>query len=270
MAGEAPNSGQRRISRLFNDWAPLVGMTVVSGMFVLVLLKVLIFDETPDIIVAANDSQAATMEAATAIAYAERVSNIAEWTIGAVLTLGAALLGLNWYTSNRNYQEEKERVQTLEQNLQDSVHGTLSEMGSRVSSLETSVNRLQDQQLATSIQVILNDFNSQQPVWTNGLRENSAISAIILGSTLIQLAALGQSEPTQKAMDQVVTTFGANFEFFIAPERKWSIPQSAYNYLMAGSVAVSRVATPETKARFQTIMAKFSPEPESPDQVKSS
>lgn len=53
------------------------------------------------------------------IAANERLLQMVQWTIATVLTLGGALIGLNWYQGEKRYEHDKHefeaRVQTLEE-----------------------------------------------------------------------------------------------------------------------------------------------------------
>jgi len=66
---------------------------------------------------------------AALIAANERMLQMVQWTIATILTLGGALIGLNWYQSERRYQDDKRAVdETLAevQALRDELENRLS------------------------------------------------------------------------------------------------------------------------------------------------
>lgn len=63
------------------------------------------------------------------LASSERLVQMAQWTVTTVLTLGGALIGLNWYQNERRYYDDKA---ALERKVNDSIH----ELSQRLSFLE--------------------------------------------------------------------------------------------------------------------------------------
>src|SRR5215204_1357056 len=47
----------------------------------------------------------------------ERMIQMAQWTIGAVLTLGSVLIGFNWITATRNYERDRQELREHKSDL---------------------------------------------------------------------------------------------------------------------------------------------------------
>lgn len=112
-------------------------LCVIIVVGVMVILRLLLWRDPVTIKVTSGESD---FDTAGALAYSQRIAQVAELTIATVLTLGAAVLGLNWYTSKRNFDEERARVTDFEQrtieHLNKRIDSTLEPIDARVKMLE--------------------------------------------------------------------------------------------------------------------------------------
>jgi hypothetical protein len=83
--------------------------------------------DSTEIVIQASDGTA-NFDAVTAASYGSRMADLAETTIVSILTIGGALIGLNWFTSHRNYQDEMRRFASE----RESANKQLAEAISRV------------------------------------------------------------------------------------------------------------------------------------------
>lgn len=87
-----------------------------------------VFLATWIVVKGSNLGDASTANAAT-IAVSERLVQMAQWTVTTVLTLGGALIGLNWYQNERRYQEDKA-------SFEQKITARVDQLGEKVRFLE--------------------------------------------------------------------------------------------------------------------------------------
>jgi hypothetical protein len=86
----------------------------ILAAVIIIAVKIAFYADIPIITIGPSRGTSST-DAAAAIAQASQMNQIAQWSITTVLTLGAALIGLNIYSSRMTREEERERFRILDQ-----------------------------------------------------------------------------------------------------------------------------------------------------------
>ncbi|MGI8485669.1 MAG: hypothetical protein ACR2OU_15580 [Thermomicrobiales bacterium] len=95
------------------DWIAKIGVIALGVVALAFVLAIITSDSK--LVVTPYESTAVA-------ASGERLIQMAQWTIGTVLTVGALLIGLNWYQNDRRYERDKQdlkdELRTLRQDAE--------------------------------------------------------------------------------------------------------------------------------------------------------
>lgn len=95
-----------------------IAVVVILGAMVSAVVARMLFPPKPVNVVIADEVSGEAFPAAAALAMGERMGQSAEWTIATVLIIGSALVGLQWYQSERRYRRDiaefEERLAAVE------------------------------------------------------------------------------------------------------------------------------------------------------------
>ncbi len=151
---ESPSSKQTQNPLQTNqhapeNFAPTLAMTFIIGVMAVVICFVLV-DRDPDtIVIDPNGDPTEVFNATTALDYADRISRIAEVTVGGVLTLTLALVGFSWLSTSvridRDRQELVEHKQRLQDDLEHRFEKSTESYEGDIIALKAAIGRLESE-----------------------------------------------------------------------------------------------------------------------------
>lgn len=213
------------------DLLPQIVMCLIMALIVIVVVNVLFFRTSSEIVIQAADS-AANFNAVSAVAQGERLARSAEWTIASILTLGSALVGLNWYVAGRNYTDEQQRIRREEEGAQQRLSKIESELVGSANDLKADQQALRGeledrirmsnlqiaelyQQVSDSVaQTVLlghtaNQYSGQPTANLDRIDGSLAILAVSLNA----MSGLHKSDKVLEVYRQIVRTHIANYRW---------------------------------------------------------
>lgn len=101
-----PDHSQSQPSSSGSTNAPATSKVNVASVFAAAVVIWIAFLITMVLLKGSDISSPATAQSAL-IAANERLLQMVQWTIATVLTLGGALIGLNWYQGEKRYEHDR-------------------------------------------------------------------------------------------------------------------------------------------------------------------
>jgi hypothetical protein len=156
LAESQSNESVDRPSRKIDNFGPAFSMMFIIGVMIVVIIFVLT-DRDPDtIVIDPNGNPTEAFSATAALDYADRISRIAEVTVGGVLTLTLALVGFSWLSTNARIERDRQELADHKDSLEKSLHQRLQAQESRLQGLSSQLDETKsdlrsyiDQQVST-------------------------------------------------------------------------------------------------------------------------
>ena len=132
-------------------------MIMIIALVILVVIFILAPRDSATIEIKAADATA-NFDTASALAYADRVSRIAELAVGGVLTLAIGLIGFSWVSNNarieRDRQELADHKSKFEVQLDDRIASVSKQLEALRRELEIRIGASADERriLGTSVE----------------------------------------------------------------------------------------------------------------------
>lgn len=155
------------------EWVAKVGAIILAVVAVAFVLAIVTSDSK--IVVTPYESTAVA-------ASGERLIQMAQWTIGTILTVGALLIGLNWYQNEHRYERDK-------QDLRDEIRQLRQDAERRLDGLDSSVNAQLGMWMHDAVVRELGSLTDMDAARravqlyrvSDDIRKRSAVASVIIG-----------------------------------------------------------------------------------------
>lgn len=207
----------------------IAGISLLLIMLGVVAWQLLFGDQPAEITIQTSDGTA-NFDAVTAVAYGSRMADIAEVTIVSILTIGGALIGLNWFTSHRNYHDERQRFAEERKAASKELDDAVDQVMSQLDPLRVDISEFQrDQQskyerLSEAIAAAV--FSDYTAAYASIMQPTVTQIRYPLMVLVQSLQALDNLEHTPKVKDvaaRALEQFLERYHFVLDTEQEWDL-----------------------------------------------
>lgn len=170
----------------------------------------------------------------------DRLVQMAQWTIGAVLTLGVALIGFNWVTSNRNYDRDRAALNEYKEDIGRRLEDALSKQLDQIAVVERQAQTL-EKRTSESLEELSKETHKLR--WEIEVAKMDISSSNMLSGMTRSMESLGRM---QRFLDQ------GNLDLLL-----WEFCHTHLVLLLLGRVDVRNDYVDKSYALMSQVVNKF-------------